>query len=156
MYTFHAINDKSVLKGTSKLKNIIDGFPQDYNKQCALIQGKLKNLFGNPFYETLDLENQYSYIIQATDKNGNNCYLDVYCGPSGPAIGGIGSVEGIMDAALQLIREIQMAAPSDFHYEGYYPDTLSKISTGVKDGAAYYNEETMTDPDEIKRMFDSI
>lgn len=156
MYTFEKIDDESKLIGTSWLISVIDGFPADYSKQCVLFQGKLLNLFGVPLYETVNLENQYSYIIQAKDNDGRIYYLNVYRGSSGPAIGADSSIDGIKDAALTLVEEIQVAIPVDFSYEGYYPDGPSKIFMGIRDGEAYYIEETMTDPDEIAHMMEKV
>ena len=156
MYTFQAIDDNNKFAWSSKLMNVHDGFSANYGEQCALFQGRLLNLFGEPLYETPNIENQYSYTIQATDGDGKVFYLDVYSGPTGPAIGGDGSVSGIYEVAERLIKEISAASPSDFHYDGYYPDAPSKISMGVRDGEAYYSEEHITDANEIKRMYELI
>ncbi len=156
MYTFEKITDSSKIIRTSKIMNLISGFPQNYIEQCVLIQGKLLNLFGEPLYESVNIEEQYDYIIAATSKSGETYYLHVYNGPSGPAIGADSSIDGIEPAALALKTKIQAATPSDFSYEGYYPDTMSKISSGISDGKVYYSETPVTDPDEIEEMLNKI
>ena len=40
---------------------------------------------------------------------------------------------------------IQNADMADYHYEGYYLDTSSKIQMGIKDGTPYYEEEFCED-----------
>lgn len=156
MYVFKKTDDRSKLIGTSRIVNVIDGFPPDYNEQCVLIKGRLINLFGPPQYETLNLENQYSYIIQATGEDKKIFYLNIYEGSSGPAIGGDNFVDGIESAALALIDYIQTAIPADFCYEGYYPDAPSKISMGIKCGKVYYIEQEISDPDEIAYMMEKL
>lgn len=156
MFTFKKIDDDSKLRGTSNLMNIFDGFPDDYGEQCALLRGKLQRLMGDPLYETKNLENQYSYLIEAADDEGSLCYITAYRGPSGPSIGGILKTDGIMDAAKEFIEILEAAEPADFHYEGYYPDGPSQITMGVKNGEAYYTEEFMEDEDEIDAMFEEL
>lgn len=152
VYTFAKTGDKNKLAGTSKLMNIIDGFPADYRDQCVLIQGKLLYLFGEPLYESADLEDQYTYVIEVTDETGETGCLTVYHGPSGPAIGSAASDDRIIDAARALIQEINAGEPVDFTYEGYYPDGPSRVWMGIKGGEPYYIEELITDPDEIAAM----
>ena len=87
-YTFTAENTPDNLPGGGQICLIIENFDKDYMTNNALVYGKLKTLFGEPLYETEDNENLYSYCIRATSENGDIVYLDVYSGPTGPAIGG--------------------------------------------------------------------
>lgn len=83
------------------------------------------------------MENLYSYCISATDKNNNTVYLDVYSGPSGPAVGGH---RNCVEAARQLADYILQTNPADYRYEGEYENEII-VKMGVKDGCPYYEEE---------------
>lgn len=156
MFTFEKSEDADKVAYSSQVAHFIEGFPADYSRQCVLVRGKLLTLFGAPLYETADLENQYSYVVRAVGKEGQEYFLNVYHGPTGPAIGGNNSAEGIQEAATELIAKINAAPAADFHYEGYYPDTCSKITMSIQNGEVYYEETLITDPAEIELMFEQI
>lgn len=107
-----------------------------------VVYGKLRALFGNPSYETENLENQYSYCLSMKGESGKELFLEVYSGGSGPAIAGLQGEE-YKKAAEQLIEMIQKAAPVDFDYEGYYMDIPIKVSQGIKNGVPYIREEEL-------------
>ena len=140
---FKAVNDQEKISG-SKIFNIIDGFPSDYSEQIVLIYGKLKTLFGNPLYEEKNIENQYTYGVVTTTKEGREIFLHVYNGSSGPAIGGQQDEES-RKAAYQLREMIQQAAPADYDYVGYYLDGPCRIQEGIKNGIPYYEEVELDD-----------
>lgn len=110
----------------------------------ALTYGRLLTLFGPPAYEESDMENQYCFIIEARDEQGDVRLLNAYSGPSGPAVGG-GQEELDRLAADQLAELVQSAKPSDYDYTGYYLDGPCKISMGVRGGNAYFEESELTD-----------
>ncbi len=141
-YTFAKINDEEKIWGTSKICDIYEIF--EYDKQ-PFAYGQMLTLFGEPLYTTENLENQYSYVIEATDSAGNVLYLSVYSGPSGPSIGGSAGAD---DAAKALVQYIRAAAPSDYDYEGYYMDAPCKVKMGVKNGESYMEEEMLDLTDE--------
>lgn len=141
-YTFTKVNDEEKIWGTSKICDIYEIF--EYDKQ-PLAYGQMLTLFGEPLYTTENLENQYSYVIEATDSAGNVLYLNVYSGPSGPSIGG---PDGADDAAKVLVQYIRAAAPADYEYEGYYMDAPCKVKMGVKNGKTYTEEEMLDLTDE--------
>lgn len=74
-YTFQSVKDTEKLTGSSGLCHFIESFA-DYENQFALICGKIKALFGQPIYETENLENLFSYCILATSEEGEEVYLD--------------------------------------------------------------------------------
>ncbi len=141
-YTFSKVNDEEKIMGTSKICSI---YELDQYEKIPLVYGKMLTLFGEPLYTTENLENQYSYVISATDKDGNVTYLNVYSGPSGPSVGG---VEGSEDAAQALVQYILSAEASDYEYEGYYMDVPCKVKMGVKNGVPYEEEEILNLTDE--------
>ncbi|MCL2060203.1 MAG: hypothetical protein FWH01_14320 [Oscillospiraceae bacterium] len=138
-YTFEVSNEVNAIAGTSQILNLIY-FGPNASEDMAIVQGQLLTLFGEPAYITKDLENAYLYIIIATGDNGNTYILSAYSGPSGPAIGGDTSLDGIDEAADKLKEYILSAHPSDYEYEGYYFDGPTKIHRGVKDGKAFHQE----------------
>ena len=87
-YTFQSVKSMEILTDSSKLYNFIEDF-SDYGNQFSLICGKIKALFGQPIYETKNLENLFSYCILATSEEAEEVYLDIYCAGSGLAVGGI-------------------------------------------------------------------
>lgn len=137
----------SALYGTSCICHIIEGFPSDYIEQTVLVYGKLRGLFGEPTYETMDFEDQYAYYITATTNDGKEIFLDVYSGSSGPAIGGQHDEE-TAEAARQLIQIILQTEPVDYDYVGFYLDGPSKVHEGVKNGVPYAEEEEIDPEDE--------
>ena len=155
-YQFNTLNDQEKLGG-SKILNIIDGFPIDYSEQVALIYGKLKTLFGDPLYEEKDIENQYTYGISTTTEDGRDLFLQVYNGPSGPAIGGQQDEES-KKAAHQLLEMIQQAAPTDYDYVGYYLDGPSRIQEGIKNGVPYHEEMELSNlsKEEMDKIFREV
>ena len=136
-FEFKAENESKLSVG-SKICNIIDGFPEDYGEQTALVYGRLRKLFGEPLYESEDLEDQYSYCISAV-RDGKIVYLEAYSGPSGPAIGGEQDKDS-MEAASELVRFIQQAEAADYDYKGVYYDGPSEVLMGVKNGVPYSEE----------------
>jgi hypothetical protein len=130
-YTFSALREIGLLLGSSKIMNI--GIIGSLNDDAKTL-GQLITLFGDPLYISPNLENAYEYVIMAADNFGNTWFLSAYCGQSGSAIGGNRSIPGIEAAAQALAEYIKQAKPSDFEYEGYYPDGNSKITIKIENG----------------------
>lgn len=137
-YTFTALDSDDGVGGTGNLLGL------DFRKSAA-IRASLITLFGQPYYETPDAENAYLYVVRAVHKeNGKTFLLTCYEGPSGPAIGGDSSIEGIRDAAEALAKRIKAAPFSDFHKTICYMDAPCKIEYGCKDGVPFSHETPLT------------
>ncbi len=136
-FAFVLNKEMNFTDGSSHICSIAKGYS---GEEFALIYGQLRALFGEPNYESKDLENQYSYCLKATDEQGETVVIEVYSGSSGPAIGGMKDEKSRL-AAAALIEKINEAKPADYEYEGYYMDGPSKVRQGVKDGKAFYQEE---------------
>lgn len=150
-YTFKAVDQDDFLNGTSKIYDLVDGF-DDYENKCARIYGNLRTLFGEPLYETEDMENLYSYSIAATSDAGDTVYLSAYSGPSGPAIGGMSGKESLQ-AAQALAEYIRCALPSDYECKSYYLDGPCVIRMGVKNGTPFCEEaELELSPEEFEKL----
>ena len=92
-----------------------------------------------------DLEKQYRYCIEAKDDQGSIVYLDVYSGPSGPAIGGDPEGDIEREAAEELAALILSTGPEDYDYVGYYLDGPCKVHMGIKNGQPFIEESELTD-----------
>lgn len=121
--------------------NICSIYELDANseKNDAMVLGQLKYLFGDPNYITNDLENQFSYVIKATDEKGDFLLLEAYRSGSGPAIGGLKDSSSKI-AAHELAIYIRQSKTIDYDYEGYYLDAQSKVCHGIKNGVPYWEE----------------
>lgn len=137
-YLFQSIQDMEKVTDSSKLYNFIESFA-DYGNQFCLLYGKIKALFGQPLYETENMENLFSYCILTTSEEGEEIYLDIYCAGSGPAVGGRQD-EKSRKAAKALVDYIWQAEPIDYAHKAYYLDGPTVLAFGIKDGVPYYNE----------------
>lgn len=150
-YIFLKVDDEEKIWGTSKICDIYE--LMEYDKS-PLAYGQMLTLFGEPLYTTENLENQYSYVISATDKDGNVTYLNVYSGPTGPSIGG---TDEDVDAAKELALYIKEAKPTDYEYVGYYMDVPCKVTMGVRDGEPYMTEEILNlTEEEFSKMYKEL
>ena len=124
------------MTGTSKIRNILgpEAGAWAYQGGSTLCLGQLKTLFGEPLYVKKNLEDQYAYCILAAGEDGKEIYLQVYSGPTGPAIGGEQDADSAR-AADALAELITSAKAADYDYEGYYMDGPCIVREGVRGGA---------------------
>ena len=151
-YSFKVSNDLKRIAFTSKLINIITDFGPQYSTDTTKVFGQLLTIFGEPAYITKDLEDEYCYVIIATDEHGKEHALNVYSGATGPAIGGYDSS---LDAAQELAKQIRSAQPMDYEYEGYYFDGPTKIRRGIAKGEVFFSEVEIND-NEVERAYKEI
>lgn len=142
MYTFKACSPELFPYGTSKLCSVYDNMSAEYH---SLFIGQALALFGEADYTTWNNEDLFSKVVSAEDKDGNVVYLEVYYGPSGPAIGGDIADENAQRAAKALVDYIMQAEPKDFEYVSVYEDFDVTVRMGVKDGVPYYDSEMPKD-----------
>ena len=140
-YKFQSVGDTEKLAFSSNICNFIDGYV-DYGNKFSLVYGKMKALFGQPVYETENLENLFSYCILAISEDGEEVYLDVYCAGTGPAVGGEQN-EASKKAAAALVDYVWQAEPDDYAHKGYYMDGPTVLEFGIKNGVPYYNESEL-------------
>lgn len=138
MYTFKPCSRELLPYGTSKLCSVYDGMSAEYH---SLFIGQALALFGEADRVTMSNEDLFSKVVCAEDKDGNVVYLEVYYGPSGPAIGGDDADEQAQKAAKELVDYIMQAEPEDFEYVSVYEDFDVTVRMGVKDGKPYYESE---------------
>ncbi len=148
MYSFSAIKNESELYGSSQVENLL--LFSEYNE--IQIQGRMKALFGEPLYETKNLEDAYAYVIQAMDESGAQVYFSVYQGGTGAAIGAKSRSEQLQEAVEAFKQVLCATQPVDFLYEGYYMDACVKVTQGIQSGQFTYEEEDLDD-EEVKEMY---
>lgn len=142
MYNFKPCSPDLLTNGSSKIRNLYDDKAAEYH---SLFVGQVLSRFGEPDYITEDNENLFSKAVSAEDKDGNVIYLDVYYGPSGPAIGGDVRDEESRKAADALAEYIMAAEPKDFEYTSVYEDFGVTVIMGVENGKPYYISDTPGD-----------
>lgn len=142
MYNFKPCSPDLLTNGSSKIRNLYDDKAAEYH---SLFIGQVLSRFGEPDYITEDNENLFSKAVSAEDKDGNVIYLDVYYGPSGPAIGGDAGDEVSRKAADALAEYIMAAEPKDFEYTSVYEDFGLTVIMGVENGKPYYISDTPGD-----------
>lgn len=134
-YSFTREDDKaSELEYTSKILNVYDYMNQN---NYGLFVGQVATAFGSDGF-TNDNENLFTYPIEVKDADGNTCILDLYFGPSGPAIGGDVSNPDHIVAAEALAAYISNIVPDDFECESVYTDFEATVIMGTKDGVGFY------------------
>lgn len=138
MYTFKPCSPELLPYGTSKLCSVYDDMSAEYH---SLFIGQALALFGEADRVTMSNEDLFSKVVSAEDKDGNVVYLEVYYGPSGPAIGGDDADEQAQRASEALVDYIMQAQPKDFEYVSVYEDLDVTVRMGVKDGRPYYESE---------------
>ena len=142
MYSFKACSPDLLANGSSKIRNLYDDKSAEYH---SLFIGQVLSRFGEPDYITEDNENLFSKVVSAEDKDGNSVYLEIYYGPSGPAIGGDVSSEECRKAADELAEFIMSADPKDFEYKSVYEDFGVTVTMGVRNGKPYYQSDIPDD-----------
>lgn len=142
MYKFKECSPDLLANGSSKIRNLYEDKSAEYH---SLFIGQVLSRFGEPDYITEDNENLFSKAVSAEDKNGNSVYLEIYYGPSGPAIGGDVSSEECRKAADELAEFIMSADPKDFEYKSVYEDFGVTVTMGVRNGKPYYQSDIPDD-----------
>ena len=105
----------------------------------GLFVGQVVTMFGDRNV-TNDHEALLSYVVAAEDEAGEVIYLEVYFGPSGPAIGG-SEGENYDKAAKELEDVIRNIEPIDYECECIYYDMCDlggDTIMGTKDGKGFY------------------
>ena len=144
MYRFEKANvAKDFYMPSSNICSIYE-FDENFEKNYVLALGQLKHLFGEPDYMTNNLENQFRYVIKATNEKRDVLLLEAYCAGSGPAIGGIRDSDS-KEAAYELAAYIRHSQTLDYDYEGYYLDAPSKVQHGIKNGEPYWEEREISE-----------
>lgn len=142
MYNFNPCSPDLLPDGRSKICGLYDDKSSEYH---SLFIGQTLSRFGEPDYTTENNEDLFSKAVSAEDKDGNVLYLEVYYGPSGPAVGGDVHSEECRKAADELAEYIMSAEPKDFEYTSVYEDLGVTIRMGVENGKPFYISDIPND-----------
>lgn len=144
-YTFYQVEDALYMQNPDlaryKIRSVYEEAMFD-NVFNGLFVGQVVTMFGDENV-TGDHEALLSYIVAAEDATGEVIYLEVYFGPSGPAIGGSAG-ENYDKAAEELEKVIRSIEPIDYECECTYFDLIDiggGTILGTKDGKGYYRME---------------
>ena len=144
-YKFYEVDEALYLQDPDlsryKIRSVYEDvfFDSSYN---GLFVGQVVTMFGDENV-TNDHEALLSYVVAAEDEAGDVIYLEVYFGPSGPAIGGSAG-ENYAKAAEELEAVIRSIEPIDYECECIYYDMFDLgggTIMGTKDGKGYYRAE---------------
>ncbi len=145
-YKFYEVDTALYLQDPELARFKIRGVYEDVidfdNGFHGLFVGQVVTMFGDRNV-TKDHEALLSYVVAAEDEAGEVIYLEVYYGPSGPAIGG-SEGENYAKAAEELENVIRSIEPIDYECECTYFDLFpfgGGTVMGTKDGKGYYRAE---------------
>lgn len=114
-------------------------------KERARTYGSLRALFGEPDYETEDLEDMFQYRLLVKRSDGREAVLLAYSGATGPSLSSRPEDHDMKEgAAFALKKLLRETSPADYSYEGYYWDGPSKVEMGSRNGSPYYKERELT------------
>ena len=133
-YTFEKCSPEKLPMPRSCIRNL---YEMESGEMHSLFYGQVLTLFGEPDYVTKNNEDMFSQAVCGRTEEGREVYLEIYYGPSGPAIGGESEWCDKI-AAYQLSELIMSAKPSDFEWSSVYYDIPAKVKMGVKNGEPYY------------------
>ena len=145
-YKFYEVDEALYMQDPDLSRYKIRGVYEDVifsdSSYNGLFVGQVVTMFGDRNVTT-DYEALLSYIVAAENEAGDVIYLEVYFGPSGPAIGGSAG-ENYDKAAKELEAVIRSIEPIDYECECTYFDLFpfgGGTVMGTKDGKGYYRTE---------------
>ncbi|MBQ8496024.1 MAG: hypothetical protein IJ489_01020 [Clostridia bacterium] len=142
-FKFESLQDNSLIQGSSYF---MDFGNQEVmtTEETAILEGKLRAVFGEPWYQSENSENSISYIIKATDADKKSVILEVY----NVGMFHIGAPEQdgfAKQAAEALIAYVNAAEPCDYERTIYYLDFFLQMDISVKNGVATVEESEISD-----------
>ncbi|MBQ4284590.1 MAG: hypothetical protein IJB96_11780 [Lachnospira sp.] len=139
-FIFYKAEQKNIQDGMyHRIRGVYEEqYQSDYH---GLFVGQVATLFGSE-NTTSNNEDLISCAVAAESTDGDIIYLEVYYGPSGPAIGGQDG-EIYSKAAEELEMIIRNTVPMDFETTSAYGDLGVSIKMGTRNGVGFY--ETVMD-----------
>lgn len=113
-------------------------------EETAILEGKLRAVFGEPWYQSENFENSISYIIKATNTDGKSVIFEVY----NVGMFHVGASEQdsfTKTAAEALFAYVNAAEPCDYERTIYYLDFNLQVDISVKNGVATVEESEISD-----------
>lgn len=119
-------------------------------EKVAEIWGSLITLYGKFEYAEGNMDEAFTYIVEAIMDEKESICFEIYHGPTGLAIG-IGKeyvnspiAKEMADAFMKMLEN---TIPTDFDYVGYYWDYGTKVELGVVNGKGYAREIELEEED---------
>ncbi|MBQ8935765.1 MAG: hypothetical protein IJ049_05150 [Oscillospiraceae bacterium] len=133
----------------SMIRSVIEyDYYSDNIEDMLLVPGRLKTLFGEPQYTSINNEDWFDYYVEC-----NGRFFIVYGVSADTHIGGEHDEES-RALADQLADYILQAEPSDYEWTSYYMDADVKVTTGIKDGKPYMiNEPLELSEEELSELY---
>ncbi|MBR4086136.1 MAG: hypothetical protein IKK33_17855 [Lachnospiraceae bacterium] len=133
-YRFRKCNPERLPTERSLIRNV---YEMESGEMHSVFCGQVLALFGEPDYVTKNNEDLFSLAVCGKRGDGEEVFLEIYYGPSGPAIAG-GNEWSDRTAAFQLSELIVNTNPIDYEWCSIYQDVPVKVKMGVKNGKPYY------------------
>lgn len=134
-FIFRKLNDIDKFESTGKTFDLDRSM-----EKVAEVWGSLITLFGQTEYFSDEMEEAFSYLLEAIDDEGQSIYFEIYFGATGLAIG-VGAESHTTDKAKEMadffMDKLASTIPSEFDYVGYYSDYGCKVELGVAKGRGY-------------------
>lgn len=144
-YVFKKLEDESRFHTSGKTFDL--DRPME---KVAEVWGSLITLFGRTKYVAEDMEEAFSYFLEAIDNKNYSIYFNIYYGATGLAVG-IGKEDHESDRSKEMVHvfmdKLGETVPTDFDYVGYYWDYGCKVELGVVHGKGYARDIELDEED---------
>ena len=147
---FKKINERRTDTEVSWIYSVLE-YGESTTNEMIKVPGKLKTLFGEPNYKSINNEDWFGYFLEYEDK-----YFEVYGVSDETHIGGDSSEESLK-IAMKLAEYINSAKVTDYEWTSYYMDFVSKVTCGVKNGKPFRKIEQLTlTNEEFSQLYDEV
>ena len=150
-FKFESLQDNNLIQGSSFFMDFGDSEVMT-TEETAILEGKLRTVFGEPWYQSENAENSISYIIKATDSDGKSVILEVY-NVGMFHIGAPDQDDFARQAAEALIAYVNTAEPCDYERTIYYLDYFVQMDISVKNGVATVEQSEISE-EKADELFD--
>jgi hypothetical protein len=123
-----------------RLQEFMNAGEAKFAEYTARFRGSVLALFGPPLHFTGLSDEEFMYVVKATDGDGMYWILTIYQGPTGPGIGTKVFDKSSLPPATALFELIESTTPADYESVVYDEDTDNTIVYGCKAGRSYWKE----------------
>ena len=130
---------------------LMDFGKMETQEDAALVEGKLRAVFGVPEDLSENSENSFNYFVRVTADDGRSVMLNVY-NMGVIHIGAAGSDEFTVQAANALVEYVSASKPADFQRTVYYLDYDIQMDVSVVDGTVTVSNSQIS-PEKAQELF---
>ena len=136
----------------SCIRSVVEyDYSMDNIDDMLLVPGRLKALFGEPQYTSINNEDWFGYYLECDGR-----FFNVYGVSAETHIGGAKDEES-RALADRLADYILQAEPSDYEWTSYYMDADVKVTSGIRDGKPYMiNEPLELSEEELMELYKQV